>query len=82
MEEKVAVVDTPVSIKAVDEAVNCGAFIPIKPIADKRSSPKAIIGKLITCYKCGQPGGTLVKDDKGYRHKEGFRCVPAVEVKR
>lgn len=71
--DKVAVVsDVPLGVEA-DRPVDVGIFIPIKPIA-RNTGPKAIIGRIISCYKCGQPGGTLVKDDKGYRHAEGQRC--------
>lgn len=26
--------------------------------------------RLIVCYLCGKPGGTLIKDNRGYRHKK------------
>ena len=31
------------------------------------------MAKYITCYTCDKLGGTLIKDDKGYRHKF---CLP------
>lgn len=31
-------------------------------------------GSPITCYVCHRPGGTLVKDSKGYRHEDRKLC--------
>ena len=31
--------------------------------------------RVITCYKCGLPGGTLVKIDDKYCHQDEKKCL-------
>jgi hypothetical protein len=52
-------------------------FIPIKVIKKEDKKPKSQqygINRVLACYKCGQPGGTLVKDGKGYIHQDSVLC--------
>jgi len=39
-------------------------------------------GQPIRCYICGSSGGTLIKDDKGYRHPESDRKCRLMKLRR
>ena len=35
-----------------------------------------------TCYRCGQDGGVIIRDEKGYRHQTNIGCEEAVRTAR
>jgi len=42
---------------------------------------RKVEGKPILCHLCGAGGGTLVKDEKGYRHQKPERMCQRREVR-